>query len=74
MEKTFDMIVVETKELIIKTLNESKLPITVLAMIVKEIDNAMNNEVKMSLERQRIEMNRNIEMNRKMEENKDGNK
>jgi hypothetical protein len=68
MEKTFDMAVIETKQLIIKTLNESNLPITVISMIIKEIDNIMNNEVKISLERQISEINK------KMEEEKDGDK
>ena len=69
-KKSFDLIVEDTKESVIKVLNESTLPITVISMILKEINNIVDKDVSYSLQRQREEYN-TLSLGK---EDRDGNK
>lgn len=55
MEKSFDLAVKETRDKVVKTFNESGLPITVIAMMVRELSAVVNADEQNSILSQQIE-------------------
>ncbi|MDF2800213.1 MAG: hypothetical protein K0S61_116 [Anaerocolumna sp.] len=57
MDKSFDLLVEDTKALLIKDLNESGLPITVMLMILKELTGEVAEQTRATITKQRLEVN-----------------
>lgn len=55
MEKSFNLQVVESKEKILKAINETKLPAIVLQMILKEISSAVDMQVQNLIQQEKKE-------------------
>lgn len=54
MDKPFDLMVEDTRHMIIKVLNESGLPITVMSMVLKELCSDIQTQEAVSIQKQRI--------------------
>lgn len=63
MEKSFNLMVIETKQNLIKVLNESKLPITVLTMVAAELLQTLNNQTNQQLEKEKQDYEKEMENN-----------
>jgi hypothetical protein len=70
IQKPFDLILVDTKDLIIKNIRESGLPLTAISMLIKEIDRMLEDSIVFALEKQKNEYDKLI---KESEENKNGN-
>ena len=53
VEKSFDLKVIETKELLVKTLNEANLPLVVMAYILKELIDGVNMQLNIQLQKEK---------------------
>lgn len=58
--KPFDLVMVDTRDDVIKMLNESGLPITAMSIIIKDVSKIIDAELSITLKKQREEYN-NIE-------------
>lgn len=63
MEKPFNLIIIETKQNLIKVLNESNLPITVLTMIANELLQTLNAQTNQQLEKEKQDYEKEIKNN-----------
>lgn len=61
MEKHFDLIVKHTKQSIIDTLNESKLPLSVIGLVVKDINNDIQKQCEIHVDNLELEYQRNLQ-------------
>ncbi|HDK7195079.1 TPA: hypothetical protein PTV74_003389 [Clostridium botulinum] len=54
-EKSTNLVILEIKDKIIKTLDEANLPITVHQMIINEIKNSIDMAARIQIEKDRVE-------------------
>lgn len=62
MEKSFDLVVEDTKKELVNVINKSGLPITVSEMVIKDVLGLVRAEAESSLIKQRQEFNKTKEV------------
>jgi len=53
-EKSFDLKVIETKELLVKTLNEANLPLVVMGYVLKELIDGVNMQLSLTIQKEKM--------------------
>lgn len=60
MDKSIDLIIPEIKDKIVSVLNESKLPITIISMIIHEISGVVDNTVTITIDKLKKEYDESL--------------
>jgi hypothetical protein len=60
VQKPFDLALVDTRDLIIKNINDSKLPLTAISMLLTEINKILEIQIESNLKILRSEYEKNL--------------